>query len=528
MRDDPPLTLARHGARMALLLALAALLLLPMLGRSGFAATEGHRVAPAWAMLDSGEWSRLEMFGAPYLRKPPGMPWAIAASSEVFGRTERAARLVSALSAALLAAAAYVFAARWFGGRWGLFAGLAQLLMPWTWPSARSAEIESLHTLGAGLAAYLLIEILAARPARAANGRAIGSWGSPVLLAGAALLALLAKGPASAPMIVGVVAGAGWARRSWWPAVDPRWWLPFLSAAAAFGMIMSWVWRVSVRAGEPITQDVSEFLWAWDRAPALVVMAPAALAAMLPASLSLLFPWGADARRERADDDPVAATVASAAARGILLSLAAYVALGVSNPRYAMPVAPLASVLAAWAARGVWASVECRGRFGERRRSIGRVLGLGLPRAWPVALTIAGAGYVWLGEARRGEIDGRAAGRAIASAILDARGEGHAEVWADEVIEARPDVLLYARSGLGAASGRVRFRWEKSALRAGSGPGEGEFVLLRTDAGDGEAERFATAVESGSLRELARGRVGRYGWALCRVEHAPGVGLRPR
>src|SRR4051812_44009566 len=87
----------------------------PGLGATGFSSTEGHRVIPAWEMLASRDFLVPRMFGQAYLRKPPGMPWAIALSSSIFGETEFAARLVSAVSVTLLCLLIANTAHRWFG-----------------------------------------------------------------------------------------------------------------------------------------------------------------------------------------------------------------------------------------------------------------------------------------------------------------------------------------------------------------------------------------------------------------------------
>ena len=47
-------------------------------------------------MIESGDFRVMRMFGEVYFRKPPGMMWAIAASSWLFGHTELSARAVSA------------------------------------------------------------------------------------------------------------------------------------------------------------------------------------------------------------------------------------------------------------------------------------------------------------------------------------------------------------------------------------------------------------------------------------------------
>ena len=71
----------------------------PRLGERGLASTEGHRVIPAWEMLESGNWLVPRLFGQIYARKSPGIHWAVALSSRILGETEFAARAVGAMSA---------------------------------------------------------------------------------------------------------------------------------------------------------------------------------------------------------------------------------------------------------------------------------------------------------------------------------------------------------------------------------------------------------------------------------------------
>lgn len=105
------------------IVAVALILFLPGLGSTGLSMSEGHRVVPGWEMLERGDWRVPHMFERVYLRKPPGMPWAIAASSMVFGKTELAARLVSVVATALAGVCACWFARRWYGARWGSVRG---------------------------------------------------------------------------------------------------------------------------------------------------------------------------------------------------------------------------------------------------------------------------------------------------------------------------------------------------------------------------------------------------------------------
>ena len=88
------------------LIALWAALYLPGLGGPELKGEEGRRVLPAIEMLKSGEWILPEMEGQPYVRKPPLINWAVAASISAMGRvSEFSVRLPSALSVLGLALA---------------------------------------------------------------------------------------------------------------------------------------------------------------------------------------------------------------------------------------------------------------------------------------------------------------------------------------------------------------------------------------------------------------------------------------
>ena len=56
---------------------------LPWLGISPIAGTEGHRIFPAHAMVQSGWWSVPMLFGQPLLSKPPLHHWLIALSETI-------------------------------------------------------------------------------------------------------------------------------------------------------------------------------------------------------------------------------------------------------------------------------------------------------------------------------------------------------------------------------------------------------------------------------------------------------------
>ena len=250
------------------------------LGASGFSMSEGHRVAPAWEMLADGDWLMPHMFEQAYMRKPPGMPWAIAAFTWMMGQTEFAARAVSASAMVMAAIASAWFARRWFGMGAAWAAGLGHLLMPWMWESGRAAEIEALNNLGTSLAVWGFVDLLAGEGRR--------RWGAVVLAGTGVMIAALAKGPASLPVILGVpLAACVWARsgsplkvRAFWSAMA----ISAAGVAIAAGLIL---WRVSQETGGIVAQGVNEFLWSTAKAPQILTLPLVFLVCTLPASLAL-------------------------------------------------------------------------------------------------------------------------------------------------------------------------------------------------------------------------------------------------
>ncbi|MGZ4888776.1 MAG: ArnT family glycosyltransferase, partial [Candidatus Angelobacter sp.] len=75
-------------------------------------------------MLVSGDWVTARLDGVTYLEKAPLVYWMMAASYEVFGVHDWAARLPLALAVVLLCFVTYRFS-RWaFDDQAGMFAGI--------------------------------------------------------------------------------------------------------------------------------------------------------------------------------------------------------------------------------------------------------------------------------------------------------------------------------------------------------------------------------------------------------------------
>lgn len=447
-------------AHAAVILALAFLLFGVRLGDSGLSASEGFRAIPAWEMLRSGDFVVTTLFDTPYVRKPPGIVWAIAASSAALGETEAAARLVSALATTLGALLAWWSCARWFGRVPGLCAGAAYLLVPVLWMPGRSAEIEALHNLcvlaGGLLLLHRLNEADAAHPSRlAARLWVVGALG--VSVAGMALT----KGPAGLPALGGILLGACIARRSLRPL---RAWDLWGGLALGAGLAGVWALVLAARLRHvdlpPVVED-ARFLWREGKTLGVLVLVPAALAGALPWVLALPFAL------RRADDTP-GALVGAAAAWGVLVGLVIYCVIGVDNTRYAMPA--LVFVPVAYAA-ALGAHQHARGA----RRVWGWRLFLGAPALPMLTLVLAGVAYCqWFEHWRDVRHSGRAAGEALAQYLPD-----RATIVADELLDTRPEVLWYARRRIATRGGELRVVWAPG-LPPERVPPEA-FVLLRTD-----------------------------------------------
>ncbi len=466
-----------------LLLLVCALVYWTRLGVGGLHSTEAHRVVPAYEMLDHGHWLVPRMFGQPYLRKPPGMPWAIAGMSELLGRTPFAARAVSALSATLMAVVAFGFARRWFGPRAALAAGLAQALMPVMWETGRAAEIEALNNLGTQIAALCLIDALVF-----ARTRRVRILGAITAAAGVVWFAL-AKGPASLPVVLAVVAAACVAKRSIKPLLGPVW----ITITLAGGVVGMFAWLILRAAGaepvDPIYQSPEAFLFEPGRLVGVATLIPAAFIQSLPVSLALLFPWGRDARDEAAGDETRerAFSVARVLAWAWLIAVGLFMVMGVRNPRYTLPAAVLIPPLVGDVVAGLGCWLH------PRRERIARVLLLGRPAAWPTVLLVAAGVYIGVIEPRRRGTSGTPVGQRLGAAIADwasARGIEQLRIEADGLIEARPEVLLAVeQSAPPGISFLIRwdptFRW----LQDHSAGTDDVLLLLRDDASSDESEQ---------------------------------------
>ncbi len=527
-------------SRWHVVLVLAACLLVFWIGLGDrpFAASEGHRVVPGWTMLESGDWWHLDMFGQTYVRKPPGMPWAIAGLSSIFGQTEFGARSASALASTLAALLAMVFGARWFGARFGVVCGLMQATLPLLWLPGRTAEIEALHNLGVQMASLAMMDLVLSGTAAGAWLRGLGAAPSAdddpmrigpaggsdadglrpaalrlvMMMLGAAgiVVAGLAKGPAGAPVLIGTLIGGALAMRSF---RAPARVLIVLAMAIGGGVLWVFARKILAANNDPgaIRQGSDDFLWTQGVGKVLL-MGPTAFVSAMPAALAFVFVWGGNARREAGLSGSGATRRAYGVARLLAYTWAATMVvmtvMGVGNARYAMPAAFVFPMLCGYVVRGVWGA---HASFGKSRREWARALTFKNPTSWVVVLCVAAVLGGRFAARRAQSDDPREAARVIAEAFGSA---GAGEVWADDLIEARPDVLLYAERG---TQGAMNVLWKKSEMVQTRLPPTGALIVLRTDKESGERRRYGEAIADGKLILVREGRLGKYGFEVYRV-----------
>lgn len=495
-KPAPPL-LSRLWVQVLITLAAACLAQLPWLGSSGLSQSEGHRAIPGWIMLEEGNWLVPHLFEQPYLRKPPGMPWAVAISSSIFGVNEWSARLVSAGSCIAMALIALSFARRWFRPRFALAAGLAQALTPvfYIHPSGRSAEIEPLHNLFAQIVTLVLFDAIV-RPGSRVRARILG------VVVGLALGAmLLTKGPAALPCVIAAVFAGFWAR--WRPKALLT---PTIAIGIPLGLGIFGLWALflarAVQGLDVVVESPTEFLFRDGALAKVLALGPVSLAGAAPVSLALIVLLLPTPRPDFLVEQRRRAKALALACLGALL---VYTAFGVSNNRYAMPALGVLAPLATF-----WlADAHLRLSQIEARRV--RMLATGIL----VVLIAAALPLSYFYELRRERNTGENLALPLATILPDG-----AEVWADQVVEQRPEILWYARSKARDLGKSITPRWVPQ--RPGQParlPASGGYFLARIDASDtsGEWQLIRGDRALAGVEPLWEGRVQNLMVALYRV-----------
>ncbi len=223
--------------RVALLLALAAILLLPGLGRAPLERAEIYFLDGARSMLERHDLLVPYYRGEPFFDKPPLSYWLMAAGFRLFGFDAGAARVVPAVAAMLV-----LLATLWLGtilfDRRTAFAGALMLATSGAFLAfGRVAMSDMLLALWTTLAMAI--------GARAFRDGAHPAW--PIALAAVLGLGFLTKGPI-ALLLPGLGLGwFAWTRRAALPR--PRVWIACLAAVVFLALALGWFVAVQRRLG---------------------------------------------------------------------------------------------------------------------------------------------------------------------------------------------------------------------------------------------------------------------------------------
>ncbi len=389
------------GVAVLLVVALAAALLAPGLGRAPFDDPgEGQHAEIAREML-GGSWLTLRLNGVRYFDKPPLLYWLTAISFSLFGLTEGAARLAPLLGALLAVGATAVLGVRLLGPTGGALAGLALLSCALFAAFARYVRPESLFVAAIAWGFTGLLVAFERRRRPDGNGcPPLGECGghswAPASIGCAALGgAALAKDPLGLiGPLVAIALAAGLAGR-----LRPvREWLPPLGLALL--LVIGFGWYAVAAVTEPA------FLWYTVVDNHLLNVArmrqfpdedvPLSAIEFLTAAGFGAFPWILAAAvavgalvRGRAWRDPAELPWVALALWAVGV-LALFTVSPFKLPHYGLPAYPALALLAARA----WRDAAPRPR--------------GLIASHLVLFTLAGAGCAWAAAG-----DGRAFTEAV-------------------------------------------------------------------------------------------------------------------
>lgn len=190
--------------------------------------TDAAHAEAAREILQTSNWTILQINGIRYLEKPPLHYWLVALSYKAFGVSTFATRLPLALAVVGLVLMVYVFGRRWFGERAAFYAGLVMCTSPGVFLFTRIMIPEAIYALE-----FLTMFYFFLRAWQGSLSPRAGYWGAAALL-GLATLTRSLVGFFFPVAILGLflLANGGWRR---WRA------LPVISSAMVFlGVALPW------------------------------------------------------------------------------------------------------------------------------------------------------------------------------------------------------------------------------------------------------------------------------------------------
>ena len=349
------------------LLALGLLLFVPKLGMPLLDPDEGLYASIAQEMLTRGDWVIPHINGIPYLEKPPLYFWLTALTFQLFGPSEWATRLWSAVSALGTVLLTWRIGRRLYGSTAGLLGGVAVATVVGNALYVRRASTDQLFVFCLTLAIYGFLRD-AERPDR---GRA-----RFLLFYLGAALAVLAKGFIGIVFPVLIVGLALLSvRRLGWRDLN-------LARGAALFAAIAVPWHALVAWRSPALFNfyvVDNHLLRFLNARRYVEDdVPSTTPAFLIASFLWAFPWSVFVLARRKPDRSPRARWRPVVVIWLVAIVGLFALSRFKHEYYALPAFPALAILvgAAWASG----------------RDIGRWLVIGL-----IGCTVVGLGALWIG-----------------------------------------------------------------------------------------------------------------------------------
>ncbi|NOX53183.1 MAG: phospholipid carrier-dependent glycosyltransferase [Planctomycetes bacterium] len=231
-----------------LLVAIAAVMLLPHLSYPFVEPDEARNAQIALEMYQSGDWITPTRWGRPYLDKPPMLFWWVSSSFSLFGPSPAAARFPVALAGMLTVGLVY-WAGRWLVGARAAWIGAGMLVMSigFVLP-ARFIVHDALLTLFVAATVFALYRV--AELPTPSKKRTLG-WSIAGAICG---LGVLTKGPVCIALSVPPLLALQWLT---FGAVRTRVrdWATFFLATLV--VAMPWYVAASLRS----EQFIEYFLW---------------------------------------------------------------------------------------------------------------------------------------------------------------------------------------------------------------------------------------------------------------------------
>ncbi len=181
--------LSRETRALFVLLLLTLALLVVQTGRTPlFEPDEGRYAEIPREMLATGDFVTPRLNGLLYFEKPPLFYWAVAVSFRLFGESELAARLPNQLASVAMVLMAAAFAARRWGARTGLLAGVITGSSVLVFAMARILTIDPMLSCALSASAFAFASFQEAEQKGDGRRARRALWGLVVACAAAVML----------------------------------------------------------------------------------------------------------------------------------------------------------------------------------------------------------------------------------------------------------------------------------------------------------------------------------------------------